>query len=194
MTTPISFAAPAEIIGSPKMPEALVRQHLREAIHACLKTQYRLLRLRQMPDPEKHWDNGPELTWFSAYSETKVEKLSAIFQRVTRILSSSDLKIVCKEEFALYGAAAPFLPRIKLGMGWANGPAFEKTQTLIHEASHIAGRVVLDEWRWYGPDNSKRLARWAYRRPMRPTRSADNLGYYAMDCLAGGTAGIFAAA
>ena len=184
----------SEIIASPKMPEPLVRKHLAEAVHACLKTQYRLIRLRQLPTAETHWKNGPELTWFFAYSEKKVEKLLHIFQHTTDVLRSPDLKIVCKEKFDPYGLATPGIRRIKLGMAWANGDDFERTQTLIHEATHIAGRFVFDEGRWYGPDNARRLARWAYRRPMRPTRSADNLGYYAMDCLIGGTAGIFASA
>lgn len=186
----------ATIIPSPKMSEAVVRQHLAEAIHACMKTQYRLIRLKQMPQSQAmmSWDKGPEGTWFFAYSEHKVDKLLHIFQNVTKILSSPELTIVCKDDCPLYGVAIPFIKRIKLGIAWANGPDYEKTQTLVHEASHIAGRMVVDENRWYGPDAAKHMAHWSWRRPMRSTRSADNLGYYAMDCLIGGTAGIFSAA
>ncbi|MBL8217483.1 MAG: hypothetical protein JNK87_42570 [Bryobacterales bacterium] len=198
MPNAVTPAAPAEIIPSPKMPEAVVRQHLSEAIHACWKTQYRLIRLKQMPPTEarKHWDNGPESNWFFTYSEDKVNKLLHIFQNVARILASPQLKIVCKDDFPYYGMAIPYLHylHIKLGIAWANGSDYEKTQTLIHEASHVANRTVLDENRWYGPEKARRMARWSYRRPRRSTRSADNLGYYAMDCLIGGTAGIFAAA
>jgi hypothetical protein len=72
--------------------------------------------------------------------------------------------------------------RIRLGWKWIDADRREKIQTFIHEASHIAGRTVAHENLWYGESSAQAMA--ATRRPLRPRmmmRSADNLGYYAID-------------
>jgi hypothetical protein len=192
MSVITAASAPAEIIGSPRMPEDMVRHHLTKAIHACLKTQYRLMRLASIADRERRWENGAEYTWFFTYSDRKLLNLRHIFPRICEILQSPKLRIVCDEKSPHCGVAIPLILHIKLGSGWLALSDEEKTQTLIHEASHIAGRVVIDEGRWYGEEKARRMARWTYRRPMRALRSAENLGYYAMDVYNGLTAGIFA--
>ena len=177
--------ATAQITPSPLMPEAAVRKHLELAIQASLKTQHRLAALLAAPDAETQWDQGAESAWFLQYSDRKLRKLLQIFSRVAEILQHPNLKIVCDDKFPKYGEAHPFIKRIKLGKAWAEASAFERTQSLVHEASHIAGRSIINEGDWYGQQDSQARAASSWMFHMRATRNADSLGYYAMDIAAG---------
>lgn len=177
--------SPAKITPSTLMPESLVRTHLELAITASIQTQHRLVALSSAANAEEQWDRGAEAAWFLQYSDRKLRKLLQIFRRVPEILQHPNLKINCDDSFSSYGDAIPVIKRIKLGKSWATGTAFERTQTFIHEATHIAGRWVVNEGDWYGQKEvqDRALGSWMY--PMRVTRSADSLGYYAMDIAAG---------
>lgn len=175
----------AKITPSPLMPEPLVRKHLDLAIQASIKTQHRLTRLASASDAEQQWDRGAEAAWFLQYSERKLRKLLQIFQSVTEILQHPNLKIHCDDKFDKYGEAHPYIKRIKLGSDWASADAYERTQSIIHEASHIAGRFIVNEGAWYGQQDSQSRAVKSWMFHMRATRNADSLGYYAMDIAAG---------
>lgn len=175
----------AQITPSPLMPEAAVRKHLELAIQASLKAQHRLARLTAAPDAEQQWEQGAESAWFFEYSDRKLRKLLQTFSRVAEILQHPNLKIHCDDKFPKYGEAHPAIKRIKLGKDWAEADAFERTQSLIHEASHIVGRFIINEGAWYGQQDSQYRAAKSWVFHMRVTRNADSVGYYAMDVAAG---------
>ncbi len=180
--------APAKIIACPGVTEEEVRELLAKGLEVARCVEPRLARFDQAID-EAHraelWNTGLEGYWFAAYSRMKLFSLRRVFARIPDILSSRRLDIICHHLPGFsYGDADPGIWKINLGMGWVNdaGDREERIQTFVHEAAHIAGRWVVDEDPWYGRDKAHSMAH--IHRPGRrrmAMRSADNIGYYAID-------------
>lgn len=178
--------APAKIIPCPGALAPEVRELLAQGLNAARGVQSRFVRFqKQATDAEQAnlWNNGPEYTWFAAYDKHKYRSLQGVFNRISPILSSSRLDVICDDTDKGYAHALPGIWKIHLGIKWINDTdREERIQTFVHEAAHIAGRSVTREKSWYGETNAQALAHKP--RPLRPRmalRSADNIGYYAID-------------
>jgi hypothetical protein len=162
-----------------------VRELVAYAVRAAHKVQYRLTQFSADADEAARaarWNNGAEAYWFAAYDPKKLASLRSVFDRIPEILQDRHLKIVCDPKLSSYASALPGIRRIRLGQLWLAADRFEQIQTFVHEASHIAGRMVADESKWYQPAAAHQQA--LIHRPLRPRmalRNADNLGYYAME-------------
>ena len=99
------------------------------------------------------------------------------------VLSSSRLDVICDAKDKGYARALPGIWKIHLGNDWIKDTdREERIQTFVHEAAHIAGRSVAFEEPWYGKPDA--ITKAHTHRPLRPRmalRSADNIGYYALD-------------
>jgi hypothetical protein len=130
--------------------------------------------------------SGPEQTWFGNFSQEHFEKLSKNMQQIYDILRDKNLTITCDPKGNWYGKAVPFpgVRKITLGSAWRDETkSYEKTQTLIHEAAHLAGVVdrELAENRKYGPACAKKLA---MQNCFKAMRNAENYGYYTLNNIA----------
>jgi hypothetical protein len=180
--------APAKIITCPGVTEEEVRELLAKGLEVARLVEPRLVRFDQAADDARRadiWNTGPEGYWFAAYDRLKLFSLRRVFARIPDILSSKRLDIICHHVPGFsYGDADPGIWKINLGMDWVNdsGDREERIQTFVHEAAHIVGRWVVNEDPWYGREDAHNMAH--IRRPGRcrmAMRSADNIGYYAID-------------
>lgn len=178
--------APAKIIPCPGTPAPKVRELLAQALNAARGVQSRFVRFQnQATDANRAylWNGGPEYVWFADCNKGKYNSLKQVFDRIPEILSSSRLDVICDDKDRGYASALPGIWKIHLGIQWVKDTdRVERIQTFVHEAAHIAGRSVAREKPWYGETAAKTLAH--KHRPFRPRmalRSADNIGYYAVD-------------
>lgn len=187
--------APATIVACPGASGPYVREQLAQALEAARGVSSRLLRFdsRDQAGREQLWNSGPEAHWFAGYDRLKLASLRRVFERIGEILSSRRLDVVCSLEDSGYAEAHPGIWKIGLGKQWvADTDREERIQTFVHEAAHIAGRSVVMEGEskrnptrhpgWYGkPLAHKQAHKRRLLRPRMALRSADNIGYYAMD-------------
>ncbi|MCB1714541.1 MAG: hypothetical protein KDK05_05335 [Candidatus Competibacteraceae bacterium] len=178
--------APAKIIPSPGAPAPEVRELLAQGLNAARGVQSRFIRFqKQATDADRAnlWNTGPEYQWFAAYDKTKYNSLKQVFDRIAVILASTRLDVICDDTDKRYAHALPGIWKIHLGIKWIHDTdREERIQTFVHEAAHIAGRSVAKESAWYGPTQAHKEAH--KHRPLRPhmaLRSADNIGYFAID-------------
>lgn len=177
----------AEITPCTGVTEPQIREFIASAIEVSRVVQNRLHRFdgrRGQALRQDLWNSGPEYKWFSTYSSLKLLSLKLVFRRIPEILAGRRLKVSCDPTFPFYADSNPGIHKILLGQKWLNPheTRSERIQTFVHEANHIAGRWVVDEDPWYGEGPAQAMAR--VDRPGRPLmmmRSADNLGYYAID-------------
>ncbi len=77
---------------------------------------------------------------------------------IYKVLSDPKLTITCDPKLKDNGLSFAGIRRIKLGSAWMNETRpYESTQTLVHEAAHIAGILNIAEGRKYGLARAKRL-------------------------------------
>jgi hypothetical protein len=152
--------------------------HWRLAVDAVKKINERLTLIKNSTNRIDFWNSGPEKIWFGNFSFAHFEQLQRNMQQIHDILRDPKLTIVCDEGLKHYGWSVPGFRRIKLGCLWKCAwLAAERTQTLIHEAAHIAWVVDLAEGRKSGAECAKKLAQQNCFKAM---RNADNYGYYAL--------------
>ncbi len=153
--------------------------HWRLAVDAVNRINDRLTLLEISTNRIGSWNSGPEKIWFGSFQFDHFDRLKRNMKQIQDILRDPKLTIVCDEGMKAYGKAMPGVRRIKLGSAWKSEPLpHEKTQTLIHEAAHIAGVMnFLTEARKYGADCARKLAQ---QNCFKATRNADNYGYYAL--------------
>ncbi len=175
---------PAKIETNGHISEDIVRTLMAASLKASKKVQIRIQALDKMSEDNRAimWKYGPEEIWFCDYSNRKFRSLRENFEKVSHILAEKRLRIICHTNKSNWGDAWPAIRKIKLGSLWINSnKRLERIQTFIHEASHIAGRAVAKEGQWYGRTNAQTMAKNTRNQPMKVMRSADNLGYYAID-------------
>jgi hypothetical protein len=152
--------------------------HWRQAVDAVNRINDRLTLLEISTNRIGSWNSGPEKIWFGSFRLDHFEQLKRNMKQIQEILRDPKLTIVCDSDMKDYGLSFPGIRRIKLGALWKSASlAPEKTQTLIHEAAHIAGVVNVFEGRKSGVDCAKQLAEQNCFKAM---RNADNYGYYAL--------------
>ena len=178
--------APAKIIPCPGAPAPVVRELLAQALNAARGVTSRFVRFQARAtdaDRASLWNVGPEYVWFGDYDGRKYSSLNRVFLGIVEILSSSRLDVICDADDKGYARALPGIWKIHLGTDWIKDTdREERIQTFVHEAAHIAGRSVAREAPWYGKPDA--ITKAHIRRPLRPRmalRSADNIGYYALD-------------
>jgi hypothetical protein len=176
--------APAKIVPFPNVPVDYIRQRLAAAVRVARFTHLGLASLVAKGNRADLWNSGLGAWWFGAYSDRKFEKVLSTFGEIQVYLADERLDVICKPHKSYFGNASPGIRRISLGTDWIS-PGFddigkddaERVQTFVHEAAHIAGRVIALEGKHYGRTDAHALADAG----MRATRSADNFGYYAID-------------
>ena len=155
-----------------------VFSHWRTAVDAVARANDRL-RLLKIVTRVIAWRSGPEQVWFGNYTSEHFEQLTRNMQQIADILNDPKLTITCDPNMKAYGKSFPGIRQIKLGAAWLNERRpHERTQTLVHEAAHIAGVVNLPEGRKGQPACAKKLAQQNCFKAM---RNADNYGYYALN-------------
>ena len=190
VVTPYSEAyaasvAPAKIVSCAKVPDSVVRELLAQALNASLGVQSRILRFEQRAsDVERAelWNGGPEWVWLSDFDTVKYRSLCNTFRSIGSILGSKRLDVICAENTS-YSWALPGIWKIHLGRNWIDETDREwRAATIVHEAAHIAGRVVVLEKPWYNKAEALDMAHKKRRlRPRMAMRSAENIGWYALD-------------
>lgn len=152
--------------------------HWRAALDAVNRINDRLTLLKISTNRIGAWNSGPEKIWFGSFRFDHFEQLQKNMQQIQDILRDPKLTIVCDPDLKDYGKAWPGIRRIKLGYAWQHATLLpEKTQTLIHEAAHIAGVLNFPEKPKSGPDCAKKLA---LQNCFKAMRNADNYGYYTL--------------
>jgi hypothetical protein len=188
--------APGKIVPFPHISEPYIRRRLAAAVRVARYVHLGLSAIAAKSNREEHWNGSPGewglgAYWFGEYTERKFEKVISTFADIQWILADSRLDVIAKPRKSGYGSALPGIRRIKIGMAWVS-PNFtdameaeaERVQTFVHEAAHIAGRVVADENNHYTRPKSHALA---LADSMKATRNADNYGYFAIDFALGRT-------
>lgn len=187
--------APATIAACVGVTSEQVREMLAKARSLALGASSRLLRFdrRDEAGRKQLWEAGPEFHWFADYDRAKLTSLKRVFDRIGEILGSDRLDVVCDLADPGYAHANPGIWKIHLGRQWVHdNDRQERIQTFVHEAAHIAGRSVAMEGAskrnptrypgWYGKPLAHAQAHKHRRlRPRMALRSADNIGYYAVD-------------
>lgn len=152
--------------------------HWRAAVDAVNRINDRLTLLKISTNRIGSWNSGPEKTYFGSFRFDHFEQLQKNMRQIQDILRDPKLTIVCDAGLKAYGQSWPGIRRIKLGAAWQAATLLpEKTQTLIHEAAHIAGVLNFPEKPKAGVHCAKKLAQVNCFKAM---RNADNYGYYAL--------------
>lgn len=187
--------APADIVPFPHRSEEYIRERLAAAVRIARNTHSALATMTGKTNREDLWNGTPDewglgMWWFGEYTDRKFEKVISTFSDIQWILATERLKVIGKSGKSGYGNALPAIRKITIGTDWVSPPftdlmedEAERIQTFIHEAAHIAGRVIADEGQHYGRGPAHDLI----HEGMKATRSADNYGYYAIDFALGRT-------
>ena len=160
---------------------ALVRQHWADAVRAGRRAveRLRLLFALSEADRRREWKAGPEQIWFGSFHPRRARRVQRRMENILEVLTSrSKLRLIrCTRKIKSCGRARPGIPTIVLGRCWLDdlGPV-ERTETVVHEAAHIAGLTVLFENR---KDEAPCAQRLALVNPRQATRNAENYGWYA---------------
>jgi hypothetical protein len=128
---------------------------------------------------EQKWNNGAFRCWFGDYKRSRYRRITGNMRRLVRALERNSLKIDCDSNMSLWGEAFPAISKITLGASWLNASPSdpERIQTIIHEASHIAGVSVLNEGRF-------KSKQWTFEaasgRPDVAVHISESYGWFAM--------------
>ncbi|MDC0668501.1 eCIS core domain-containing protein [Nannocystis radixulma] len=127
------------------------------------------------------WNAGAYHCWFGEYDERRFRRIFRNFRRTARVLGRKALHVDCGRE-QMWAEAWPANFKLTLHEDWLNATPSdpERTQSIIHEATHIAGVSIVKEDRFYGKTFS---FLWARARPDLAVRNSDAYGYLAMDLL-----------